>query len=209
MYDVGDAESDRITKTQRASKSLFNTVSKEFTKPIEEAKGDSKVEEAEKSELKVKAMAPSVIDNWVDSLSEDATYNFESYAECFISENLIRRFIAEEKIELSEEAKRDISEWKVKETNNKKKGNISIDIRRNPYDLSYLSMDSLANLVDKKDKVTDASLSRDACEYKPIRDALMHTATLTDDAKKRIAMTRTNIKSRVKTLISASKDPQT
>lgn len=50
-------------------------------------------------------------------------------------------------------------------------------------DLSYLSMDSLANLVDKNTDVKRASLSWDAHEYKPMRDALSHTALLSDVAK--------------------------
>ena len=70
--------------------------------------------------------------------------------------------------------------------------------------LNYLSMDDLANLVDKpKDKLKEAALSRDAAEFKPIRDAVAHTALLTNEAKKKLTTVRENIKARVKTLLSA------
>ena len=62
-------------------------------------------------------------------------------------------------------------------------------------------MDGLANLVDKKDPV-QASLSRDAKEYKPIRDGLMHTARLTDKAKKKLTSVYENIKERIIKLLS-------
>ena len=38
-------------------------------------------------------------------LSDDAAFNFESYADCFISENLVRKYIKKEKLPLSTEAK--------------------------------------------------------------------------------------------------------
>ena len=137
------------------------------------------------------------------ALADDAQFNFASYAECFISENLIRRYIEDRQISLSPEAERERDTWRQKETNNKSKANLSIEIRRDNSDLSYLSMDDLANLVDKaQDRLKDAALSRDAIEYKPIRDALAHTALLTDLAKNRLTTVYENIKARVRTLLS-------
>ena len=43
--------------------------------------------------------------NWVSELSSDATFNFESYAECFISENLVRKYIKEKRIALYSRSK--------------------------------------------------------------------------------------------------------
>lgn len=181
--DEGDAENARISKKDRASLGLYGAVSKEYDLP----KG---------SENKGK------VDGWVNDLSSDATFNFGSYAECFISENLVRKYIQEKKIGLSKEAKTEAKKWKGRETESKKKGNISIAIRRVSDDLSYLAMDDLANLVDKKDRITEASLVRDAAEYKPVRDAVAHTALLTDIAKRKLATVHENIKGRIKTLLS-------
>jgi hypothetical protein len=103
---------------------------------------------------------------------------------------------------LSKEAKEEVKKWKQAEEANKGKGNVSIEIRRGPSDSSYLSMDHLANLVDKsKDPLKEAALSRDAREYKPIRDAVAHTALLTDSAKKKLTSVRENIRGRVKTIL--------
>ena len=94
---------------------------------------------------------------------------------------------------------------KTREEESKGRGNISIAIRRLPTDSSYLDMDQLANLVDKRDPLQQACLSRDAKEYKPIRDAVAHTALLTDKAKHKLSTVRENIKERVKTILSKAK----
>jgi len=116
---------------------------------------------------------------------------------------LVRKFIEEKKIPLSPDAETERDKWRNAEVYNKNKANISIDIRRSNSELSYLSMDGLANLVDKaKDPLKVAGLSRDATEYKPMRDALAHTALLTDLAKNRLTTVYENIKGRVRALLS-------
>jgi len=182
----GDPENESITKTERASIGLYNAVASGYEAPK-------------------RTKASDKVDGWVNDLSTDAAFNFEAYAECFVAENLIRRYIKEKRVPLSTEAQAQVAQWKGNEMNNKNKGNISIEIRRGGDDLSYLSMGELANFVDKLDKNKHASLSRDADEFKPIRDALAHTALLTDEAKKKLATVRENIKGRVKTLLSKSK----
>lgn len=182
----GDPENQSIPKKERKAEELFNVVSEEF---------DIK-EDPEHPEKKEK------VDGWVRDIADDARYNFSSYAECFISENLVRRHIQEKDIPLSTEAGTEVSKRKSNEIQFKNKGNISIDIRKNPNDSSYLSMDHLANLVDKRNPLKEACLSRDANEYKPIRDALMHTALLTNEAKQKLTTVYENIKGRVKTLLS-------
>ena len=183
----GDPESERIPKTERASAALYAAVSEGY-EPAEGSKARDKV------------------DGWVNDLSADATFNFASYAECFVSENLVRRYIKEERVPLSEEARAEATKWRRRETDSKNRGNISIEIRRARDDLNYLSMDDLANLVDKpKDKLKEAGLARDASEFKPIRDALAHTALLTEEAKAKLRTVRDNIKARVKRLLSGGK----
>jgi hypothetical protein len=184
----GDSDNEkRLNKTERASLSLYNVVSQGF-EPAKGTRGSGKV------------------DKWVSGLASDARYNFESYAECFVSENLVRRYIEDQKMTLSTEALEAAKDYKNREVASMNRGNISITIRRTPGALSYLSMDDLANLVDKaKDKQKDAALSRDATEFKPLRDAVAHTALLTDQAKVRLTSVRENIKGRVKKLVSRTK----
>jgi len=184
--EEGDPDNERLTKKERASLGLYGAVSKEYGLP----KG--KVNRGK-------------VGGWVEDLSSDAAFNFESYADCFVSENLIRKYIKDRKLPLSNEAKAEAKKWKDRETVSKGKGNISIVIRREPNAASYLSMDDLANLVDKRDPTKEACLSRDANEYKPIRDAVAHTALLTDVAKTKLSTVRENIKGRVRTILAKTK----
>ena len=64
-------------------------------------------------------------------------------------------------------------------------------------------MDALTSIADEeKDKISRATLLRDAIEYKPIRDALSHTSRLTNIAKNRLTITYENIKARIITLLN-------
>jgi len=176
----GDTENKRISQKKRSSLGLFNAVSGEYEPP-------------ESSTNKHK------IDNWVDELSEDATFNFQSYAECFVSENLVRKYIKEKNIPLSSQAQTEIAEWKRRETLQKNKGNLNIDIRKNNEDTSYLDMSFLCRAAD--DPSAQNTLHRDAKEYRPIRNAIAHTARLADEAKRRLTTVYENIKARVKDLL--------
>ena len=179
----GDPENTNISSKERKAEELYNAVSEEYDLP-------------ESSENKER------VDDWIGELLDDAKYNFSSYAECFISENLIRKYIQEENIQLTPEAQRDITDWKNKENQNKRNGNISIELRKDNTDLSYLDMNGLAHLVDNQPNDPNC-LPRDTKQYKPIRDALMHTARLTDEAKRKLTTVYENIKARIKNLLTS------
>ncbi|RJP17118.1 MAG: DNA mismatch repair protein [Candidatus Abyssobacteria bacterium SURF_5] len=179
----GDVESERISKKERASIGLYNAVSGEYEPPKD-------------------SVNRRKVDRWVDELRDDAAFNFESYAECFVSENLVRKYIRDKNLAVSAAAQTEISEKKRRETLSKQDGNVNIDIRKNNDDLSYLDMSYLARQAD----VTGVrnTLHNDSKEYKPIRDAIAHTALLTDEAKRRLTSVYENIKARVKTLLSGN-----
>lgn len=179
----GDPENIvRLSLKERKVKTLVEEISKEFSPP-------------KSSENKEK------VDGWIDGLEEDARFNVSSYLDCFMSENLIRKYIQEQSVPLTTEAQSTIDQYKTNETDNKNCGNISIDIMEYQEDMNYLSMDGVANLLDKKDHAKFASLSRSAKEYKPMRNAVAHTARLTQVAKDRLNLVYENIKGRIKTLL--------
>lgn len=180
----GDPDNNRMTKKERKSVELYGAVAKDYDLPKSSANKHK-------------------IDAWLAALAVDAKYNFESYAECFISENLIRMLIAEKKIALSPEAIKEAEVWMKRETEAKGRGNISIDVRRENDHTRYLSMNDLACLVDKKDPQKEACLARDGNEYKPMRDAVAHTSLLTDEAKAKLTSVYNNIKGRIKTLLGS------
>ncbi len=182
LREEGDPENTRISQKERKSLALFNLVSEEYTSP----EGSTNKEK---------------VDTWIDELADDAKYNFGSYAECFVSENLVRKYIVDKNVQLSTGAKQEVIEWRKREKQNKTNGNCNIDIRLNDSDTSYLDMDGLARLVDKQQGDQNC-LPTDAKEYKPIRDALMHTALLTKEAKTKLTSVFNNIRGRIKTLLS-------
>lgn len=179
----GDSENTtRLTKKERKSKELFNTVVDEFVPPKESPNRN-------------------LVDEWIKSLNDDAQFNFSSYAECFIAENILRKFIKHKSIDISK-LSNEIAEYKKREENARNIGNVSIDIRQNNDDLFYLSMDELAITADRpQDKTKEAALIRDAKTYKPIRDAMAHTSILTSTAKQHLNSTYENIKARIKKLL--------
>ena len=181
----GDSENKRISRKERKSRELFSAVADDFVPPKTHAPSRKKVEE------------------WITDLGQDAEFNFSSYGECFVAENLLRKYIEDKKIQIPEKLQKQIEDWIQKTEMHKNKANISFDIRENATELSYCAMDDLAYLADDEtDKDKKASLRRDAIEYKPIRDAMSHTSRLTHAAKSRLTATYENIKARIIQLLN-------
>ena len=176
----GDSENESVSKKDRKSRELFNVVSGEYFLP----KGNR---------MRRK------VDDWVDDLGGDAAYNFSSYADCFLSENLIRKYVEEKKLELSQDVRDKIKSYKNQEKISKSAGNINIELRECNKDLSYLDIAGLANIVERGDAAN--RLPHDAKQYKPIRDALMHTARLSDEAKRKLTSVYDNIRGRIHALL--------
>lgn len=185
----GDSENNRIPKKERKSGELFNSI-------IENDYSSNNFTYSKENQTKV--------NKWIENLEGDAKFNFMSYAECYISENLIRNYIKERDIKLTDKYKKEIQKWQITEIENKKKANIRINIRKSCI-LSYLGMDLLSELADSsilRDSPHDLKeFVDDSKKYKPIRDALMHTSQLSDEAKKKLSSTYDNIKGRVIDLI--------
>ena len=177
----GDSENQRIPPKERKSKELFNEISKDFIPESKSAINKKKVEQ------------------WVSDLNEDATFNFASYGECFISENLLRKYIVDKGIKLDDRRKEKVKDYRQRAEEVKNAANISFDVRENDSDLYYFAMDDLTYMVESvsKGEMKKASLHRDAQEYKPIRDAMSHTSRLTKAAKNKLNATYENIKARI------------
>lgn len=185
IHKEGDYENKQIAPKERKAKALVDEITDDYI-PSGNKSNKEKVNQ------------------WIEDLHEDATFNVESYTECFIAENLLRKYIVNQNIDLSDKMKEKVGEYRKKADRNKSVGNISIEVRENDDDLSYMSMDDLTYLVDPNGKrdMSKASLIRDGQTYKPVRDAMAHTARLTLSAKKLLTSTFDNIKARVVTLLA-------
>ena len=176
----GDDENPRKTPMERRALSLYNLSAKDYS-----------------------ASSDSHVNNWIKELKPDAEFNIPAYVNCFLSENLIRKYIKEKQVQPTPPAVTEINQWKQHEQKRKLEANISFDIREHNDDFSYLGMDFLAKVVEgNRHQTNTASLVRDSVEYKPMRNAVGHTALLTDVAKQRLRLVYENIKERLKTLLS-------
>jgi hypothetical protein len=183
----GDTDNERKSKKDRASTDLFNEVVDEYTEPD--------------NDYETKA-----VKQWTDELSADAEFNFTSYAECFISENLVRKYITHKSISPTSQ-QQEVDRWRDREVNDKRAANISIEIRQNSSDdLYYLSMEPLVKLAEPPGDGYPDTLRNDEKEFTPVRNAVMHTSLLTPEAKRKLTSVHDNIKAKVKYLLSRNGD---
>jgi hypothetical protein len=176
----GDDENPRKGLKERRARSLYNLASKDYVEPDNDQ-----------------------VARWVKELQPDAEFNVPAYVDCFLSENIVRKHISEKRLSLTPPAVTEINEWKAKEILRKAEANISFEITKNSDDLNYLGMDFLAKVVEGNNNPSpSATLVRDAIEYKPMRNAVGHTALLTDLAKQKLRLVFENVKGRIRTLLS-------
>lgn len=180
----GDDENKQFPLKTRKAKSLYAVAREEYDSENRANKKDK-------------------VDKWLDELQPDATFNISAYIDCFLSENLIRKYIGHKDMPISKNASAEIRKYKKIEQNNKDKANISFSIRQNDSDIQYLSMEHLSECAEGKStgKNSPPSLWFDSVRYKPVRDAACHTSLLTTDAKKHLNVIYENIKGRIRNLL--------
>lgn len=182
--EEGDEENFRKSKKQRKARDLYTIASGEYSPDASSPRRD-------------------VVDGWLDQLRDDAEFNIASYVDCFLSENLARRYVAERKLTLVQGVKSEADKWRAAESQKKVKANLSYGIRKSDKDIDYLGMDALAVTVEgKKASTGEHSLTLDAIEYAPVRNVVGHTGLLTDNGKNLLRLKYENIKARIKTLVS-------
>ncbi len=185
--EEGDQENTRKTKKERKARDLYSATKEEY-EPDDDSPQRDQVEE------------------WLNALRDDAEFNLSSYADCFLSENLVRKYIDSNTIKLEKKTKQEAEKWRQRESVKKGKANLSFDIRKDNSDISYLSMDDLAITAEgSKDGGGKQSLRDDAIAYAPVRNVVGHTGLLTKNGKAHLRLKYENIKARLKTLISKKK----
>lgn len=176
--ETGDEDNPQKSKRQRFARGLFK----------ESAEGYS-------------GTGNDAVESWIKDLREDAEFNVPAYVDCFLSENLVRRYVSENNIStVSEQA--EINKWRQVETNGKAVANLQIDIRRSNSDIYYLSMLPLARLAEPPRGGTQDRLLTDEKQFTPIRNGVMHTARLTDEAKRKLTTVYDNIRAKVRNLLA-------
>ncbi|GMO61698.1 MAG: hypothetical protein Ta2D_07780 [Rickettsiales bacterium] len=69
-------------------------------------------------------------------------------------------------------------------------------------DLTYLDFVDLARIIEQNKNNDDDNLRKQKNTYKPLRNAVMHTALLTKEAKEKLKECRENIINRVQKILS-------
>ena len=201
-YDEdGDPDNiERESKRFKKAKSLYREVAKEYT---DDSKGRNDN------------------NNFIKDLTADAAFNTDSYAQCFISENLLRRYIKDNgliltgcgNVDLEGETCEDRYDSNTGATSlceyckgqrgkkilqkQKKDSGMSIKIRENEEEiLMYLDYVDLAKIID------DSTLKKEDKSYKPLRNSVMHTSRLTAEAKTKLTSVFDNIVATVKRLLA-------
>jgi Histidine kinase-, DNA gyrase B-, and HSP90-like ATPase len=183
----GDDENKRLSKKSRKARDLYAAAKEEYS-PADDAEEKDEVEK------------------WLKELAPDAEFNISAYVDCFLSENLVRKYITFKGNAILPSSEAEIKQWKTREQDRMGEANISFDIRKNKDDLSYLGMNFLAECAElKKPTPKEPSLVKDTVNYTPVRNVVGHTGLLTDLAKKHLNTTYENIKSRIKTLLTEVK----
>lgn len=182
--EEGDDENPRKTKKQRKARDLYNLSSEDYARATEGAGKD-------------------IVDSWIGDLRPDAEFNLQAYVDCFLSENLVRKFATHKTVTLVPGVKGEADKWRKRENDSKSAANISFEIRRSKVDLDYLGMDELAVTAEgpQVKSVGGPSLWRDAIAYKPVRNAVGHTGLLTQQGKNHLNLTYENIRARVRALL--------
>lgn len=182
--DGNDDNTSRKSRRDRASAKIINETIDEFKK---DASSD----------------AQNQIDSWFKDASTDAEFNMSAYADCFVSENLIRKYIDHKKLAITDQTTLDsITKYRKQEQDKKRQGNLTIDIRNDDSDLFYLSTEPLIDIAEPKDRGGADALHQDEKQFTPIRNAVMHTSLLTIEAKSRMISIRDNIRGKIRRLLS-------
>lgn len=180
----GDSENPRIPKKQRKAKELFNATATEYKEGLKPTKEFS-----------------TELESWFQTLSREAQFNYPSYSECFLAENLTRKFIEYKRMTISE-AKRNVAlQWKLREKEQKDSCGMNIELRQYSSDLNYLDMNELAGIAEPGKGGDLNSLHHKAKEFRPIRNAVMHTALISNEAKTKLTSIFNEIKARIKILL--------
>ncbi|MEO0568812.1 MAG: ATP-binding protein [Pseudomonadota bacterium] len=183
VKEEGDDENARKSKRDRKAQALVAEATNDFKQDDDAPNKDQ-------------------VDEWLDEIMPDAEFNTSAYVDCFLSENLVRKFIAHKSLPLKQGVRNKIDEYKAQEVTYKGVANISFPIRQTSFDLSYVDMNDLAFTAEGNRKMPSPSLWEDAASFRPVRNAVGHTGRLTKTAKAHLNLTLENIKGRLRTLLS-------
>lgn len=184
-WEDWDSENTNISPKKKAARKIVKEVSGEFIPDKSNPNHD-------------------IVEKWLSELQNDAEFNIESYTTCFLTENLLRYYIASKWIKFTKSEENEIKSRLWKEETDRKRANIKSKIRNSKFpELSFLYdyelFDHSSLWLPQRQQ-----FEREKNEYKPLRNAVMHTSTLTEQAKRRLITIYDNIQDWLKNLLNKS-----
>lgn len=200
VKEDGDDENPRRSKIARRARSLYNYASQDY----------------------LSDMTNEEVNRWIDELQPDADFNIPAYVSCFLSENLLRMHIEKNRltpgscINVDPQGKTCCERYHAPENTSlcayckgergrlsliQQKADAGTSIRiRNAEEslLVYLVYLDLAMIINNK------ILKDEDKPYKPLRNSVMHTARLTEEAKTKLTSVFDNVVATVKKLIGSN-----
>lgn len=130
--------------------------------------------------------------------------NAEEYVLCYVVGNLLRQILLTRNAALPQGETIEAGQRRGQDTRLKGRTNTAIQIRKDESDVFYLDYKFLAFVIDCIMKLIDSDrLEADSDALVLIRNAIMHTAWLTDDAKTSLEGTTNNFKAKIRSLLEA------
>ena len=140
-------------------------------------------------------------EDFLNELLNEARFNVSSYIDCFLAENVCRRFIEIKKIKISKKHSKKANGYRETESNFVASTKTPIRLKRD--DIYYLGLSDLAHEIKNgvSNKISER-LVEYAKTFKPYRDAVCHTGVISPMAKQKITETYIKIRDSIKILLS-------
>ena len=190
----GDPEGTALDKKERPAREMVQAILEEDFGLAKSLKSKKKKNNNQQTSEKLTITNRDVVDKWIAESEIEAAYNAKSYATCFVAENLLRDYIKHKNMESQIE----VDNHKKTENERKEAAGIDYEIRQKSEDIFYAGMDELVGAVaTSNEKSTNSGIIIHGKKFKPLRNAVAHTALLTQEAKTDLELNFTNIKERL------------
>lgn len=210
LRQQGDPEGNAVTPKERAAISLSSAISDDFRSAGGQGGGGNGGSGGRASGDDDEKPDTDLVDKWINEIEKENQFSLEAYGDCFVSENIIRRYIEFKSTDIAHLGKMVLNYKKI-ENDYLSEGNLNISIRKSSKDVDYLGMKEMVSSIEDVDpktfkddpnNFTSPSLYLDALQYSTLRNVVGHTGFVTEEGKTKMRSIYDNIKARVKDLLA-------
>lgn len=178
----GDLEDKRVPKVERLAMDMVREKRKAYTLPD---KSPNKQE----------------VENWLNELHEQARFGLSAYTDCFVAENLLRKYLRTNNTKIGNEEKKRAEVNINRESARRTRLNVMYEVVAERDHLSYLGFGDLTNCVKIDNKKIGERLSKLTDSYFLVRNVVGHTGMVTGIAKKHLSIVLANVEKCIQKLL--------